>query len=645
MGRKATGSPLVLGGRLCTRVSGKDDAGNTVRPYVDLDGSPDLMNTPEGQLIVRRLSQEAADQAKTMVFVGKQEAVTPTVTVADLGPKFLERLTRLEHMRKGTRKTYETSWVRIVAGLGDQKLGVLFSRDGIPTLREFFRTVGSEHTKYKKPRSRRRVRMIVTTLREFFAIAKADAWAPLPDNSVNPMTHPDVVSEVKAATTTRAADGWKGHRKKDTTYFEDSVYEKLLASDLTDMAFGLLLIGAKGQRPGELHGHSFDDVKRGQTPYLQVRQQVLPGEATPDPVLKTADSERDLPLNPDELAWLDWWWSEGWAAWVGHDPKPTDLIFPNHEGNPWRPNSSELLQRWLKKAKLETEFVTRKGDRKRFVWTTLRHSFATRLRRAGAEADVKDALLGHAPESTRERHYEGEAWQEMCAAVNALTLRLPHRNGTTAAPALSAASAATTPVLSAATIAQAGDESGDEGGGGAAAIVRKSSARDHVTGAAPSNMETNPRVTAADPQSALGPTGRVALATPSGRKGGESGLKQPRTTSRDSNPTCLIETHGPLPRMKRSSSVRAHVSDPRDPRRPAGEMRPSRRALRSPPVVLKPQYLAARRVVMKSGHELVASGAGGTGCSERCSSAAASCSSAVAQARIATMSVASMDVK
>lgn len=52
----------------------------------------------------------------------------------------------------------------------------------------------------------------------------------------------------------------------------------------------------------------------------------------------------------------------------------------------------------------------------------------------------------------------------------------------------------------------------------------------------------------------------------------------------------------------------AHIQVPLPPRLPAGWRRPSRWALRTAPVVLKPRYVAATAVVTYGGYDLLVIG-------------------------------------
>lgn len=67
------------------------------------------------------------------------------------------------------------------------------------------------------------------------------------------------------------------------------------------------------------------------------------------------------------------------------------------------------------------------------------------------------------------------------------------------------------------------------------------------------------------------------------------------------DPECSAGVDDTPPRKKQSRSFTAHISGPVPPRRPMGLTRPSILALSSAPGVLKPQYVAASRVVRAEG--------------------------------------------
>jgi len=162
-----------------------------------------------------------------------------------------------------------------------------------------------------------------------------------------------------------------------------------------------------GLRPGELHALRIGDYREEHgVRFLDVREQyALPRKdlAAALGPLKTVWCRRKIPLQASLERALDAWLQNGWKRHVGRAPKGDDFLFPNASGAPFRElNCSEFIEH-VRLAGCET---TAKGVELDIY--SLRHSFATALRRHGVASDARDRLLGHRPKDTKALHYEDE---------------------------------------------------------------------------------------------------------------------------------------------------------------------------------------------------------------------------------------------
>jgi integrase len=162
-----------------------------------------------------------------------------------------------------------------------------------------------------------------------------------------------------------------------------------------------------GMRPGELHGLRVADYRAEHgVNFLDLReQQTLPRKDYPSRLapLKTVWARRKVPVHPSLAPALDAWVREGWARYVGREPKQEDFLFPDPSGAPFRELSCEEFLADVERAGCSTL-----KDGVRLELYSLRHAFATAARRAGIPSDARDRLLGHRPRDTKALHYEDE---------------------------------------------------------------------------------------------------------------------------------------------------------------------------------------------------------------------------------------------
>lgn len=171
-----------------------------------------------------------------------------------------------------------------------------------------------------------------------------------------------------------------------------------------------------GMAPGELHGlHVGDYRSESGVKILDVQLQWTlerkgyPARLAP---LKTVWRRRKLPVHTSLELWLDDWIAAGWKRHVGREPSVDDFLFPDSGGNAFREESCDTFLGDVRRAKCDT---VHKGITLDIY--SLRHSFATIIRRAGVPSDARDRLLGHRPKDTKALHYEDEDLPVLAAEV------------------------------------------------------------------------------------------------------------------------------------------------------------------------------------------------------------------------------------
>jgi hypothetical protein len=177
MPREATGTVAWMKGRWHARLTVKDKAGKTRRPWVDLQ-RPDIPNTPEGRGEAKRLATEYADlvRAQGGVWVDPEEVAKPEPgsTVAKLVERWLGLLD--EDPGESSPATIHNHKTRANAHVVPE-LGPLVPPLEVPQLRAFFREL-------KAKRSGSTTRNVANTLTKFLDDIESEGWATQP---VNPM--------------------------------------------------------------------------------------------------------------------------------------------------------------------------------------------------------------------------------------------------------------------------------------------------------------------------------------------------------------------------------------------------------------------------------------------------------------------------
>jgi integrase len=420
MSRTASGTVSWRGNpaRWWARVTVRNNDGKVRRPWVDLE-RPDLKNTPEDKRAAKRLALKRAKLASKATFVGVEQARAPKVTLEDLEDRWFALLDKDPDLKPATVSRYKSSWTMIKERLGKRQVSDLTP----PILRAWVLDVRAD-------KSVSTVRNDVNALTRCFKDAIAQRWIVA---TSNPMKDDYVRSAVPSMETPELEEIVQWPRPE---------FEKLLGSPLSDVHFGMLLVsGTTGVRDGELHGLRFaDDGHDAKHPDVRrihvLRQALLARDGEPVKIgpPKSKWGKRKIPLHPMMCAWLDWWKAEGWAAYVGRKPEDADYVFPNGEGELWRPRAGDLIRELLTAAEMPTEFALPDGEKEDFTWHALRRTFASLLSDAGVSGELLDYLLGQSPRTTRGRHYQAPPMTALAEAVARMTLSLAERAGVGCAP-------------------------------------------------------------------------------------------------------------------------------------------------------------------------------------------------------------------
>jgi integrase len=112
-------------------------------------------------------------------------------------------------------------------------------------------------------------------------------------------------------------------------------------------------------------------------------------------------SFRTLPLHSLAVRALQWWHDEGWRKLVGRAPETADAIFPTRDGSfNYHSNLARQLREDLGRARRPTAIEGLNLDQH-----ALRRSFLTLLADAGIEEGARGVLAGHAAKTVTEKHY------------------------------------------------------------------------------------------------------------------------------------------------------------------------------------------------------------------------------------------------
>ncbi len=176
----------------------------------------------------------------------------------------------------------------------------------------------------------------------------------------------------------------------------------------------------EGMRDGEIAGLEIRhvDLEAG---VLRVRQAAQLRSAKGHAGIgrtKTQTSIRTLPIHSCVMSALTEWLVDGWCAYVGRDPKPTDPLLPGPSGKPSRPKSAKRLRSDLERLGLPS---TVEGHPLEF--RHLRTSCLSWMASAGVPDHICRRIAGQAQGSVLGAHYLKPSLDELRDAVERIPLR------------------------------------------------------------------------------------------------------------------------------------------------------------------------------------------------------------------------------
>lgn len=244
------------------------------------------------------------------------------------------------------------------------------------------------------------MRNTANALTKFFEACRAEGWVA-GDNPMHNRDVRDVLPELKAV-----------DPEDIVVLFDSQVRQLLDCAEIPQERRDLYLMAmCTGMRDGEIRGLTRANVSLGGAiPTVRVSQQlVYPRGAGSDAVvgpLKSAWSRRTIPVHPMLAEVL-----ERRCAGLA----PGEFVF----GDGTRPDSAGQLRRDLETAGYDSAMVTPCGV---VTFHCLRHTFASLLGAADVAGETIDRLLGHAPSTTRGRHYQAPSLDGAYRAVCKLGL-------------------------------------------------------------------------------------------------------------------------------------------------------------------------------------------------------------------------------
>lgn len=262
--------------------------------------------------------------------------------------------------------------------------------------REFAHEVVTRPNVAAGPRDPRTVRNYVKILREVYRLARRHgALAPA---TPEPANGSELVQELRAM---------MAAKPQREFMMEENLIATVLASEQVSefRRVWLATLIYTGMRPGEAHGLKLEDLQvLGRVRTFRVQRQYKLSRAKIPPKfgpLKTKNSYRVLPLHPDLWRRLEPWIASGWSRYVGRDPNPEDVLFPDPQGNPFREDRADDFRDILAGLELPTTF---RGIP--LIPYAVRHTFSTVARRVGIPAEDRDYFMGHGAKSVRAGSYD-----------------------------------------------------------------------------------------------------------------------------------------------------------------------------------------------------------------------------------------------
>jgi integrase len=295
----------------------------------------------------------------------------------------------------------------ILPKFGEERLARL--ADAVPTLRAWLREV-------RDLVSASRCRNIVSTFRNFLDDAKAEGWVRYGEN---PLKSTAIIRELPELPV------------GEPIYISMQDAQALIQAEVVPepRRVRYALAFTTGMADGEISGLQWGDID-GKS--LRVQRAALLIKRRKDEPLGTPKNRfrvRRVPLHDAAVAALEYWRSTV-AIVLGHDPLPTDPIFPGMKrGGHARPDSAKLIRRDLVSLHLPTDHRASKEEiaiieksMERFDFRATRRSFLTYLADLGVDHQVRKRLAGHSRSDVTEAHYTAREIDSLRAAVNRIPL-------------------------------------------------------------------------------------------------------------------------------------------------------------------------------------------------------------------------------
>jgi integrase len=366
----------------------------------------------EGEAWARVWTRARAEQSQR-----EEEAQQTPLTLSAYLTAWLDRRDKNPNIRRGTRGSNRSHVdTHIDPKLGSCKfpdLSPALLRDWIVEIRDTPRattqTAKEETPAVPKPPAPYTVRNIAATLRAALDDAYEEGLLP-----ANPMRSKSVQRELPAGETRAGADIVVHVVRLDA--------ERLLTCPKVPQDRGARYhVGFfAGLRDGEIQGLTCADVVdlEGSLPYVVVNKSLDIRDGKIGKT-KTRRGVRKVPLHAAAVKALKAWLSEGWVVLVGRKPKPSDPVFPDADGQHYRPRSAEYIRADLEAAGCATTYAGHPID-----FHATRRSFATWLEEAEVPEGIRKRLMGHGGAGVTDESYTAKTLARLAEAVGRISLDL-----------------------------------------------------------------------------------------------------------------------------------------------------------------------------------------------------------------------------
>jgi len=401
------------------RPAAGDHAGRWVQPYTDGAGKLRQVTIPREIAATKGSRAEAVRWGKA--FLAQQAATGPVAPVRpkggacvrDLRDRWIElrRSAKTDgkpDYKQGTIKGYEEILnSRILPPMVvDAETGKTIVLGDMPVsawdeplLRAWVRALRGQV-------STSRCRNVFYTLQSLVDESMAEHWLTI---ITNPLRSPAVLREVPEL---------KRKSGKDPIAVPLPCLQAVVSCEAVPSMRRVrhLVEACTGLNEGELAGLAWGAVKLSAPLTISVTGAVLVRDTKAQSRSETKNEHRvrTLPLHDEATAALRWWYDVGWPEAFDRHPEPEDPVFPGRGARFARPPAAQHLRDDLEAAGQPSAGVTAQA---------LRRTFATALADAGVPLDVRQALMGHRPETVTAGSYTAAAVERYRASVNLIGLR------------------------------------------------------------------------------------------------------------------------------------------------------------------------------------------------------------------------------